>query len=170
MTPQMTPDRSWCLFAVSGLLLAAMTAGCSQSTSHGGNRVASTPTAQQQHAKATSVVEDTMRQSGVSWDTTPNDWAESCTLSDGSPGALFNVARTGAGVDDPQAVVREVGAAWKERGLSLTYGSDVMTSGTERYTVLGKGDGVTSILLGVAMSKSSLTGVSECGSGDADKL
>lgn len=54
-----------------------------------------TPTARQQNATTTKVIEDTMRQSGASWDATTDDWAESCTLSDNSSGALFNVARTG---------------------------------------------------------------------------
>ncbi|MFS2030351.1 MULTISPECIES: hypothetical protein [unclassified Curtobacterium] len=109
------------------------------------------PTAEHQRRQAADYVEETMRRSGIDWDADQSDeYAQDCVLADGSAGALSNIVRTGAGVDDPEAVTKAVGTAWLADGLKVEYSTDEMTSGAKRYLLNGGGGAVERIQFGAA--------------------
>ena len=112
-----------------------------------------------------------MGRSGVDWDAAQSqEYPQECVLPDGSAGALYNIVRTGAGVRDPEAVTKSVGKRWAEDGLTVEYSTDKMTSGADRFLVNGSGGDVERIQFGAATTKSSMGGVSKCGTGNAADL
>ncbi len=155
---------------VAVVVVASMTA-CAPGSSEG-NTAQAAPTAEHQRRQAADYVEETMRRSGVDWDADQSEeYAQDCVLADGSAGALYDIVRTGAGVDDPDAVTKSVGAAWAADGLTVKYSTDEMTSGAKRYLVNGGGGGaVERIQFGAATTKSTMSGVSKCGTGNAADL
>ncbi len=153
------------------LLAAILLAGCAAGTPTKEDTVQAAPTAEHQRRQAADSVEETMRRSGVDWDADQSDeYAQDCVLADGSAGALYNIVRTGAGVDDPEAVTKAVGTAWVADGLKVEYSTDEMTSGAKRYLVNGGGGAVERIQFGAATTKTTMSGVSKCGTGDAADL
>ncbi|MGG7305947.1 hypothetical protein ACQXVK_02025 [Curtobacterium sp. AB451] len=153
------------------LLAAFLLAGCAAGTPTKEDTVQAAPIAEHQRRQAADYVEETMRRSGVDWDADRSEeYAQDCVLADGSAGALSNIVRTGAGVDDPEAVTKSVGTAWARDGLTVEYTTDEMTSGAKRYLVNGRGGVVERIQFGAATTKSSMGGVSKCGTGDAADL
>lgn len=153
------------------VMLVTMLAGCATGTPNKENSMSAAPTAEHQRQLAVAYVDSTMKRSGVDWDAERSEeYAQDCVLADGSTGALYNVVRTGSGVADPEAVTKSVGTAWSADGLTVEYSTDQMTSGAKRYLVNGSGGDVERIQFGAATTKSSMNGVSRCGTGDAADL
>ncbi|MGN6409736.1 MAG: hypothetical protein ACTHMH_15420 [Curtobacterium sp.] len=153
------------------LLASVLLAGCATGNPTKEDTVQAAPTAEHQRRQAADYVEETMRRSGVDWDADQSDeYAQDCVLADGSTGALYNIVRTGAGVDDPEAVTKAVGTAWVADGLKVEYSTDEMTSGAKRYLVNGGGGAVERIQFGAATTKTTMSGVSKCGTGNAADL
>jgi len=131
----------------------------------------STPTVQHQRDLAAAYVDATMRTSGVTWDDSQaNEYAQECLLGDGTSGALYNLARIGAGVPDPEAAVRTVGRSWAADGLTVKYSESSLNDGSRQFVVKGAGGAVERIQFGAATVRSSLAAVSRCGTGDAADL
>lgn len=169
-SPRMTIRRPTTIGMV--LIAAVLLAGCvtGNPTEEDIPRAAA-PTAEHQRRLAAAYVEQTMRRSGVDWDADQSEeYSRDRVLTDGSAGALYDIVRTGAGVDDPETVTESVGEAWASDGLTVEYTTDEMTSGAERYLVNGRGGAVERIQFGAATTKSSMGGVSKCGTGNAPDL
>ncbi|MFS0729536.1 hypothetical protein ABC270_05565 [Curtobacterium sp. 1P10AnD] len=158
--------------ALGAVLLAAFVlAGCAAGNPTKEDTVEPVPTAEHQRRLAAAYVEETMGRSGVDWDAAQSqEYPQECVLPDGSAGALYNIVRTGAGVRDPEAVTKSVGKRWAEDGLTVEYSTDKMTSGADRFLVNGSGGDVERIQFGAATTKSSMGGVSKCGTGNAADL
>ncbi|KTR02830.1 hypothetical protein NS184_15120 [Curtobacterium luteum] len=153
------------------LLAALVLAGCAAASPTKEDTMEPAPTAEHQRRLAAAYVEETMHRSGIDWDAPQSqEYPQACSLPDGSAGAMYNIVRTGAGVRDPEAVTKSVGKRWAADGLTVEYSSDKMTSGADRYLVNGSGGDVERIQFGAATTKSSLGGVSKCGTGNAADL
>lgn len=157
--------------ATAAAVIVSLLASCAGVPSVATRQATAAPTAEHQRRLAAASVEESMRRSGVDWDAAQSqEYPQECVLPDGSAGALYNIVRTGAGVRDPEAVTKSVGKRWAEDGLTVEYSTDEMTSGADRFLVNGSGGDVERIQFGAATTKSSMGGVSKCGTGNAGDL
>jgi hypothetical protein len=121
-------------------------------------------TAKQQMIDA---VDDITEQFGGEWKQgTGPDYADSCALPDGQPGAQWVDVRTRPSVGDVSADLAKVETQWREQGMTIErWGSEA------HPTVVGRGGAVTdSISFEVTDGQYGIQALSRCFPGDPDAL
>lgn len=157
------------LVAAAVVLGVAGLSGCAATPPGAGETTMTTaPSVEHQGDAAEAFVTSTMSTSGVAWTASDDaSWTQDCVLDGGDRGALVNLTRVGGGLVDPESVRQQVGKAWEQDGLRVTYSEDTYNDGSARYVVRGVGGPVSSIEFGVGAHRSTISAVSHCGTGDA---
>lgn len=109
-------------------------------------------------------------QSGVSsWKDSDPPYPEACGLPDGSEGAHYNLTKFGSAVPDSQSTVKTVGEFLKSKGMKVEYTTET-GNGVTQYQLLATGGAVSSISFTADSTKTTLFGVSACGTGKEGDL
>ena len=156
------------MLAAAALLLSA----CSGPTSDRATPEASTsvPSAQHQRSVLLALYDETKTNSDVSsWKRSDQPYPEACGLPGGSEGAHYDITEFGAAVADSEGAVRRVGRFLHDRGLTVEYTTET-GNGITQYQVLATGGGVSSISFTADSTKTTLFGVSACGTGKEGDL
>jgi hypothetical protein len=159
------------LILVSGIIAALGLGGCAMNDqSHRDQTSASIPTAQDQRDVLVGLYDEAKTQSGVSsWKKSDPPYPEACGLSDGSEGAHYNITKFGAAVPDSEDAVKRVGEFLRRKGMKVEYTTET-GNGVTQYQVLATGGGVSSISFSADPTKTTLFGVSACGTGKESDL
>ena len=128
------------------------------------------PTAQSQRDVLVALYDEAKAQTGVTkWQNLGEPYPQACGLDNGTEGAMYNFAKFGATVDDSAAAVKKVGAFLESKGMTTSYNTETINNVTQ-YRVLATGGGVRSISFTADSTKTSLIGVSACGTGKESDL
>lgn len=115
-------------------------------------------------------VRDTMTSSGISWKSENGDPSpDECALENGSSGVSFSWNQNAEGVDDPETLVKQVGARWKDQGYGVTHRQGSMNPNGTLYQVIAVGPAVHSISVNASTRRVSIGVDSKCGTGDIDE-
>jgi hypothetical protein len=156
------------VLAAAALVLSA----CGGPASHriAPSASASMPTAQEQRDVLVPLVDAAQKESGVAtWEPSDPPYPQACGLGNGSEGAMFTITKIGATVEDSAAAVQKVGTFLESKGMTVAYNEETINSVTQ-YRVLATGGGVRSISFTADSTKTSMAGVSACGTGKESDL
>ena len=146
---------------IIGLGLVATLAACTETS------VPPTFGAADARRQMTNMVSLTTEAAGGDWSALSNGPASSeCTTPDGSPGVTFSWAQERTGTDDPEALVRTVAAAWKQRDYDVTFQRDKIDDGRPLWSAVTFGHTVESISVNASARRVSIEVQSNCGAGD----
>lgn len=157
-----------------GVLVVACAVGgsaaCTGQVSHRVTGAATTPTAQEQRDVLVPLFDSAERQSGVTrWEKSDPPYPEACGLPDGSEGAHYDLTKFGSAVPDSQSTVKTVGEFLTSKGMKVEYTTET-GNGVTQYQLLATGGAVSSISFTADSTKTTLFGVSACGTGKESDL
>lgn len=115
------------------------------------------------------LVRQTMATAGGDWTArSKRPAASGCTTPDGADGVSFSWDQERAGADDPEALVRDVAATWKQRDYDVTFRKDQIDDGRPLWSAITTGQAVRSISVNASPRRVSIEVESNCGVGDLD--
>ncbi len=149
------------LAAVGAAAALCLVAGCTTQTRETDMQ------ADQARDDMVALVELTMRTAGGDWTAlSKRPAASGCTTSERAEGVSFSWDQERSGADDPEALVRDVAATWKQRDYDVTFRQDQIDDGRPLWSAITTGQAVRSISVNASPRRVSIEVESDCGVGD----